>query len=339
MAVTADRSRAKDRPTETAPFSARALDGVDTVVIDLGDTLIPLGQARNTATKIYYDALARESGLDKVTLADGLRHPRNQELLALPFGLNSHPGLTAAFPDQDLVQKFAPLGLQMRRTFGDLVAADRPTVAFLERLKEQGRKVVVMTALPESAARYALRESGLTNLVHHTYPGQDIEQEAPGGANSRRLNQVLGGGTEAPMTAIPAGLNMREKLQFVMAAEGAKADSSLRIADHVRRDLGPAKSLGLRTAHITAHWGASDADLAREMHRLRRGSGQVEPLQILPMTPRYEPSAGDMVPDFEIKKTTQLAAAVSPTQAPGKSTAAAAQAPAPRRIAQPVGAL
>ncbi|MEM6901686.1 MAG: hypothetical protein AAF556_00425 [Pseudomonadota bacterium] len=311
----ATKQRSRTRGQESVPFSAEALKGVTAVVIDLGDTLIPLSRARTMATKVYYEGLTRETGLDRVTVADGLRQLRNQELLTLPFGLNSHGPLAQAFPDEDLVQKFAPLGLQMRRTFGDLAVVDRNTVTFLERLKDQGHKVVLMTALPESAARFALRESGLANLVHHSYPAQDIEQEAPGGANSRRLNDVLGGGVEVPMTPIPAGLNAKEQLQFVMTSEGLSPKPTLRVADHIRRDLGPAKSVGLRTAHMIAHSAKTDPDLARDMERLRRGSGQVEPPQILPVTPRYEPKAAHVVADYVVQRTEQLAASVEPVKA------------------------
>jgi len=295
---------------EAEPFNAEALKDVDLVIVDIGDTLVPTGKAYSVATRILYDGLAKESRLSMNEVADGLRSLPNQELLALPYGLNQHQALRERIPGVDLVEHFAPLRQRMFQAFLENASADRDTIDFLRRLKDQGRKVVFMTNLPEAAAHFVVNGTGLGGIADRIYAAPEIEQDPSAGkqgvANSLRLHETLGGGSTEPVTAIPAGRNARQQLAWVLAEEGADPDRSLRIADNALRDLAPANELGLRTALVQQHRASTDPKFVKTMRRLREGSGTVEPPQIMPPNPAYHAEPGKERPDYVIRTSRQM---------------------------------
>ncbi|MEO0393412.1 MAG: hypothetical protein AAF213_09205 [Pseudomonadota bacterium] len=313
--MSAARSQRRDRRSrnqtrDTAPFNADALRGVDTVIIDIGDTLVATGRAYTKATRTFYDGLRKETRLSMDEVADGLRHLRNQEFLALPYGLNQHPGLREKFPTGDLVEQFAPLRQRTFQEFMDRSQADRDTVDFLKRLKKQGTKVIFMTSLPESAARFVIQGAGLSGLADKTYAAMDIEQDpalADGqAANSTPLNDSLGGGTDEPIVILDPELDVKQQLAAVMDAEGAQPASTLRIADNRRKDIAPANELGLRTALMTGHRDRTDDKFLRAMRELRQGTGEVQPPYVLPHPPRYQASRDHEAADYVIHTSKQM---------------------------------
>ena len=308
--MSAKRRRERNTSVEAEPFNAEALNDIDTVVIDLGDTLVATGRAYTRATRTFYEGLAKESRLSIDEVADGLRTLRNQEFLALPYGLNQHPGLREKFPTGDLVEQFAPLRHRTFQKFLEHIHADRDTVDFVKRLKDQGRKVVFMTSLPESAARFVIAGSGLAGLADRTYAAQDIEQDPAietGAANGMSLNDTLAAGDlSEPMTILPPELDPREQLEFVLAQEDAKPEATLRIADNDRKDIAPANALGMRTAQMVEHRDATDRNFLKAMRTMREGTMSVFPPRVLPVAPRYEANRGEEQPNFVIRTSKQM---------------------------------
>lgn len=293
------------------PFNARALNGIDTVIMDIGDTLIATGPAYANATRIFYDGLAKESRLSVTEVADGLLSLRNQEFLALPYGLNQHPALREKFPTGDLVEQFAPLRQRSFQAFLERAHADRDTVEFVKRLKDQGRRVVFMTELPESAARFVVAGSGLAGLADHIYAAQDIEQdpavEQSGAANAASLNETLANGDMSePLTILPTAINAREQLQFILLAENAAPETTLRIADDARHDIAPANSLGVRTALMTEHRKLTDGKSLNAMRQMRAGTRSVVPPVVLPPAPAFDAGRGMEQADFVINTAKQM---------------------------------
>lgn len=293
-------------------FSAQALDGVDTVIIDIGDTLLPTGKAYSIATRVLYDGLAKDSRLPVKDVADGLLALPCQELLTLPYGLNQHAGLREKFPGVDLVERFAPLRQRMTQTLLDNAAADHDSVDFLKRLKQQGRRVILMTGMPESAARLVVRGAGLAGLADRIYAGPDIEPDSPPAdsaarpANNPSLAERMALDTSEPVRVMPPGLDPRQQLAHVLAVENIQPAQCLRIADNPRQDIAPANELGLRTVLATQHHVSGDTAFIAPMRRLRQGSGTVQPPRILPPMPPYEPAAGMEQPQFLVRSSQQL---------------------------------
>ena len=318
----------------SATFTAAALQSIDTVIIDIGDTLLPTSRAYTHATRTLYEGLQKDTRLPMDDIADGMLHLRNQELLALPYGLNQHPGLREKFSTGDLVEDYAILRQRMFQQFLDQVQADRDTLDFLKKLNSQGKKIVFMTSLPESAARFVIQGSGLGGLAHKTYAAQDIEQDPAitngHAANTAPLNETLGGGTDEPIAIIPPGLDVKQELAYVLAAEGADPARTLRIADNPRKDIAPANELGLNTALMTAHRHKGDQGFARAMRQLRQGTGAVQPPQILPARPYYEAPRALEKADYAIHTTKQMYGAAHhlDTGKPHPSQTAAAGGPA-----------
>ncbi len=306
------RRNRRGQPQEqaSASFTAEALKDIDTVVIDIGDTLLPTSRAYTHATRTLYEGLQKDTRLPMDDIADGMLHLPNQELLALPYGLNQHPGLREKFSTGDLVEDYAILRQRMFQQFLDHVEADRDTVDFVKKLKDQGKKVVFMTSLPESAARFVIQGSGLGGLADKTYAAQDIEQDPAitngHAANTAPLNETLGGGTDEPIAIVPPGLDVKQELAHLLEAEGADPARTLRIADNQRKDIAPANELGLRTALMTAHRNKGDKGFARAMRELRKGTGAVQPPQVLPARPYYEASRALEKADFVIHTTKQM---------------------------------
>ena len=304
------KRRGQRQEPANASFTADALKDIDTVIIDISDTLLPTSRAYTHATRTLYEGLQKDTRIPMDDIADGMLHLRNQELLALPYGLNHHPALREKFSTGDLVEDYAILRQRMFQEFQDNVQVDRDTFDFVKKLKAQGTKVVFATSLPESAARFVIQASGLGGMADKTYAAQDIEQDPAinGGmaANTAPLNETLGGGTDEPIAIVPPGLNVKAELAHIMAAEGADPARTLRIADNARKDIAPANELGLRTAIMTAHRGKGDKGFAQAMRRLRRGTGEVQPPQILPPREYYEGDPALEKADFIIHTAKQM---------------------------------
>ncbi|MBV6632716.1 MAG: HAD family hydrolase [Alphaproteobacteria bacterium] len=220
---------------------------VDTIILDLDDTIVAGTPALLAYVDTIYRGLARMSRLPLSDVAEGFKDIRAEEIYAFASAFNDHGPLKEKFPHRDLNAEFGVIREQAEQAMIAVLEPDPDFVQAIKQWREQGYRLIMMTEGPGSATAVKLNAIGLADdmdelaVVSETTPTgiDDLEAEYPSTIWPRVKN-------------LPAGFKAKpEVIAETLKDWGVDPNRSVMIGNRVDRDLAPMQSLGARTILVT----------------------------------------------------------------------------------------
>ncbi|MEO0391648.1 MAG: HAD family hydrolase [Pseudomonadota bacterium] len=272
---------------------------VNTIVMDLDDTIVSGTPPLLAYIETLYEGLSRETRLSMAEIAKGFAEIRLNEIYAFTKALNQHGPLREKYPHGDLNERFAHIGERANKAFVDALQPDPDFVAAIERWHAQGYRLILMTEGPGSATTTkidplpfadALEKVGVVDETSPV-PGQTLAQLYP----SKLWDLIV---------PLPAGF--KEDSQVVKAgldAMGVDPKTTVMIGNRTDRDLKPMHELGAKTILVN-HFNRrpNEAALKRQIEKYLFG-GKEMPKGAGAATTE---DAGGVTPDATLERTARL---------------------------------
>ena len=272
---------------------------VDTIIMDLDDTIVAGTPAVLAYIETIYEGLQREARLSAAEVAAGFGDIRGREIYAFAKAFNEHGPLRQKFPNGDLNERFKHLAERADKAFVDALAPDPDFVAAISQWQDQGYRLILMTEGPGSATVVKVDDMPWADalervaVVAETSPvaGKAIEDLYP----SKLWDRI---------EPLPAGF--KEDPEVIAAAldrMGVDPKRAVMIGNRTDRDLKAMQELGAATILVN-HFNRRPDEAAMkrrlEQHlfggkKLPKGAGSAT-----------TEDAGGITPDATLERTGRL---------------------------------
>lgn len=231
------------REPQAARTGRSGFDNVDTIVLDLDDTIVAGTPAVLAYIETIYEGLHRETRLSRADIAVGFQAIRKQEIYAFSHAFNAHGPLREKFPFGDLNQRFRHIGERAEQAFRDALQPDTGIMSAIADWKQQGYRVLLMTEGPGTATRHKVEGIGLARHLDGMIVVAENDPDADTPA-SRLFPSTLADRT----LALPSGFKEHVgDIGKALAQFGVDPSRAVMIGNRVDRDLAPMQALGART--------------------------------------------------------------------------------------------
>ncbi|MEM6904243.1 MAG: HAD family hydrolase, partial [Pseudomonadota bacterium] len=237
---------------------------VDTIVMDLDDTIVSGTPALLAYVETLYQGLARMSRLPIEKVAEGFKGIRAQEIYAFANAFNDHGPLKDKFPHRDLNEEFALVREQANKAMIEALDADPDFIAAIDGWHAKGYRLIVMTEGPGSATAMKLDAVGLTDKIDQVAV---VAETTPTGIND--IRDAFPGKLWSKLTTLPAGFKEQPALiAEALKSWGVDPNRAVMIGNRVDRDLAPMQELGANTIHMRQYDRANEDALKKRFMEL-----------------------------------------------------------------------
>ncbi len=273
--------------------------GVDTIIMDLDDTIVAGTPAVLAYIETIYEGLHREARLSREDVAKGFGAIRGREIYAFAKAFNEHGPLREKFRHGDLNERFKHIAERADKAFVDALNPDPDFVAAINRWHDQGYRLILMTEGPGSATMVKINDTDWGGKLDRIAVVDEVSPD-PAQDVSALYPSPLWERTDR----LPAGFKEeRETIAAALDKMGVDPTRAVMIGNRTDRDLKPMQELGAKTILVN-HFNRRPDEAAMkariEQHlfggrKLPKGAGAAT-----------TEDAGGITPDAVLERTLRL---------------------------------
>jgi FMN phosphatase YigB (HAD superfamily) len=272
---------------------------VDTIVLDLDDTIVAGTPAVLAYIETIYEGLHRETRLPREQIAKGFQAIRGRETYMFSWGFNEHGPLREKYPHGDLNERFRHIGDAAEKAFRDALTPDPDFMAALGQWHSQGYKLIMLTEGPGSATMHKLEAIGLADKLDGVAV---VAERMPQGVDSAASIYP----SKLWSNTIPLASGFKESSERIAEALeqfGVDPKRAAMIGNRADRDLKPLAELGARTILVNHFNRRPDEAAMKKRLGQHLFAGSSLPKGAAAATSEDK---GGMTPDAVLEKTWRL---------------------------------
>lgn len=220
-------------------------------VFDFDNTLWENLAASEFAAKAFITKLCETSNLPEDAIKKGIRQAfENNLIFEFPDTIRHNPVLQAAFPGENLDERFAEATLVFHETMHACASPYQGVRAMLRRLKLSGVKLACYSESNAADLARRMKHMGIDSLFDIVC-SSPAEVQVPGSSPEPIVLHEIDLGLVTRHVAVrnlPHGSpkDHPEILHMLLRELGVRAENAIMVGDHLARDVAMAQKAGMR---------------------------------------------------------------------------------------------
>lgn len=225
-------------------------DNIDTVIIDLDDTLAPTRKAYIKYASTLIKSISKASGLSVNEIISGFNELHAEhKIFQLENGINNHRQLKEKFPNEDLQKKFTKQIKEAEKVHEKEIKPSKDTLEALKTLKKRGVKLILYTAGPSNYTVKKLNQAGLADVFDNIYAVKDMRPQDSENAKAKYPDFEWEKVTEVCLYP----KSKPEVLEQIIKDAHTTPSKVAVMGDSLVRDVGIARTVGAKAVFVTGY--------------------------------------------------------------------------------------
>ena len=228
---------------------------ISAVIFDVDNTLYDFTDFYNPAMTAMIDKIAEISGIDKETIITDFRSVHQKAGTSeYIFAIQELPSLVAKHPNGNIAEIYSDAIRAFRSERKKHLKLYDGVLETLKQIKESGTRIIAYTESPGFHAMTRLKNLGLDGILDVVYSMPDHEMPNDTDINVVRMypeNKYRFEHTEMRFT--PKGVLKPNpaSINAIIDDLSTPKEEILYIGDHLMKDVGMAKEIGINAAHAS----------------------------------------------------------------------------------------